>query len=196
MLGAISHSSDGECRIWGPNMFAAEGDEWRKHRRIISPAFSSATFDSVWRNTARVFDEMALVEGWSEKLTVEIPAVNDLTFKAGATKCYLWIGSNLMSCQGRSDFDRHLRLREPIDLGLRQTEVCPRNIIRRGSDHHLKYPHCAAPLAQLELSSSNQKVRFVYPDDRKISSLTCYAWSDFTRWTAHIAQCSTTCTTS
>ena len=29
--------------VWGPNLFAANGDEWRRHRRITAPAFSTAT---------------------------------------------------------------------------------------------------------------------------------------------------------
>ncbi|GJE92691.1 cytochrome P450 [Phanerochaete sordida] len=67
--------------IWGPNIFAANGDEWRKHRRVINPAFSQDSYVSVWQNTARVFDEMVANEGWLTQSKVEIPIVNKLTNK-------------------------------------------------------------------------------------------------------------------
>ena len=28
-------------RRWGTNVFSADGDEWRKHRRIVGPAFNT-----------------------------------------------------------------------------------------------------------------------------------------------------------
>ncbi|GJE92700.1 cytochrome P450 [Phanerochaete sordida] len=68
--------------IWGPNIFAANGDEWKKHKRVISPAFSQETYASVWENTARVVDEMAAAEGWAGRAAVDIPVVNTLTYKA------------------------------------------------------------------------------------------------------------------
>nr|BAL05101.1 cytochrome P450 [Phanerodontia chrysosporium] len=67
--------------LWGPNIFAANGEEWRKHRRIINPAFSNATFASVWEQTSRVFDEMEVGEGWAGKRAVDLPVVNGLTNK-------------------------------------------------------------------------------------------------------------------
>ena len=29
--------------VWGPNLFAANGDEWKRFRRITTPAFDHAT---------------------------------------------------------------------------------------------------------------------------------------------------------
>ncbi|GJE92705.1 cytochrome P450 [Phanerochaete sordida] len=67
--------------LWGPNIFAANGDEWKRHRRIINQAFNNETFASVWSQTARVFDEMEEGEGWTNKSIVEVPVVNGLTNK-------------------------------------------------------------------------------------------------------------------
>ena len=30
--------------IWGPNIFAANGDEWRRFKRIITPAFDNKAY--------------------------------------------------------------------------------------------------------------------------------------------------------
>lgn len=67
--------------IWGPNIFAANGEDWKRHRRIITPAFCNATYVSVWKETARVVDEMVTNEGWLNKSLVEIPSMHDLTYK-------------------------------------------------------------------------------------------------------------------
>ncbi|EKM48946.1 uncharacterized protein PHACADRAFT_214578 [Phanerochaete carnosa HHB-10118-sp] len=69
------------CRVWGPNVFAANGDDWKRHRRIIAPAFCPATYAAVWEETSRVFDEMEAEEGWLERSTVDIPAINSYTYK-------------------------------------------------------------------------------------------------------------------
>ena len=38
-------------------------------------------YASVWKETARVFDEMEASEGWTHKSVVEIPSVNSLMIK-------------------------------------------------------------------------------------------------------------------
>ncbi|KAI0323886.1 cytochrome P450 [Cubamyces sp. BRFM 1775] len=66
---------------WGPNLFAANGDEWKRFRRVITPAFSSATYASLWTEAASVFDQMVVGEGWSTKSSVDIPNTDPLTNK-------------------------------------------------------------------------------------------------------------------
>ncbi|KAI0656081.1 cytochrome P450 [Cubamyces menziesii] len=66
---------------WGPNLFAANGDEWKRFRRVITPAFSSATYSSMWTEAASVFDQMVLGEGWLTKDSVDIPNTDSLTNK-------------------------------------------------------------------------------------------------------------------
>ncbi|KAL7277610.1 hypothetical protein ACG7TL_008537 [Trametes sanguinea] len=67
--------------LWGPSVFAANGEDWKRHRRIIAPAFSPETYASVWAETSRVFGEMESAEGWITKPVVDIPVVNDYTYK-------------------------------------------------------------------------------------------------------------------
>ncbi|KAH9895604.1 cytochrome P450 [Cubamyces lactineus] len=66
---------------WGPNLFAANGDEWKRLRRIITPAFDPSTYTSLWTETAAVFDGMVKSEGWTTKTPVDIPNTNPLTNK-------------------------------------------------------------------------------------------------------------------
>ncbi|KAF8637847.1 hypothetical protein AX17_002473 [Amanita inopinata Kibby_2008] len=66
---------------WGMNLFSADGDMWRKHRRIVGPAFNNRLYQSVWVQTVAAYREMVAVEGWAEKEVVDVSVVQHLTFK-------------------------------------------------------------------------------------------------------------------
>ncbi|KDQ59781.1 hypothetical protein JAAARDRAFT_632566 [Jaapia argillacea MUCL 33604] len=66
---------------WGRSVFSENGDQWKRHRRILSPAFSSSTHALVWEESVSTFREMATSEGWNELDAVSIPAVSALTMK-------------------------------------------------------------------------------------------------------------------
>ncbi|KAF4618306.1 hypothetical protein D9613_011546 [Agrocybe pediades] len=67
--------------LWGMNLVAADGDTWRKHRRIMGPAFNNALYDMVWSETLRTYKEMISAEGWDLKDEIEIPVIQKLTFQ-------------------------------------------------------------------------------------------------------------------
>ncbi|KAF9482311.1 cytochrome P450 [Pholiota conissans] len=67
--------------VWGMNLLAADGDTWRKHRRIMGPAFNTKLFEMVWRETLTTYREMVTEEGWTNKKEVDIPVIQALTFK-------------------------------------------------------------------------------------------------------------------
>ncbi|EKM52492.1 uncharacterized protein PHACADRAFT_100698, partial [Phanerochaete carnosa HHB-10118-sp] len=68
-------------RIWGPNVFSEGGDVWRRHRRIVQPAFSPRTYALICTETSRLYDEMVVAEAWMGKDTIDIPDVNVITHK-------------------------------------------------------------------------------------------------------------------
>lgn len=43
--------------VWGPNLIASEHDQWRRHRKIVSPTFSEANNKLVWDQCLRICDE-------------------------------------------------------------------------------------------------------------------------------------------
>ncbi|KAF7426204.1 hypothetical protein PC9H_008571 [Pleurotus ostreatus] len=67
--------------LWGMNLVAAEGDTWRKHRRVMGPAFNNSLYNLVWERTLQTYHEMVRAEGWADKDIAEVPAVQKLTFK-------------------------------------------------------------------------------------------------------------------
>ncbi|TFK72490.1 cytochrome P450 [Pluteus cervinus] len=67
--------------LFGMNLVAAEGEVWRKHRRIVGPTFTNDLYQLVWQKTYHTYHEMIEVEGWSKKDTVSVSAVQSLTFK-------------------------------------------------------------------------------------------------------------------
>ncbi|KJA21395.1 hypothetical protein HYPSUDRAFT_42034 [Hypholoma sublateritium FD-334 SS-4] len=66
---------------WGMNIFVANTHVWRKHRRIMGPAFTSILYEVVWAETLKTYREMVAEEGWSTQDRISIPAVQSLTFK-------------------------------------------------------------------------------------------------------------------
>jgi len=67
--------------LYGPSIFAVNGVEWRRHRKIMGPSFSHDTYAMVWEETASLYREMGFEEGWDSKTVIEAPCINQLTNK-------------------------------------------------------------------------------------------------------------------
>ncbi|KAK1225613.1 hypothetical protein PQX77_011440 [Marasmius sp. AFHP31] len=67
--------------LYGGNVLTTEGDEWRKHRRIMGPAFGNSLYQLVWDQSLQTYRDMVASEGWSGKKSVEVPRLQDATFK-------------------------------------------------------------------------------------------------------------------
>ncbi|KAI0262511.1 cytochrome P450 [Gloeopeniophorella convolvens] len=74
-------SASGAILLWGMNLIASEKDTWRRHRRIMGPAFNSTTYAFVWAETRRIYRDMVVTEGWESKTVVDIKSVQDYTFR-------------------------------------------------------------------------------------------------------------------
>ncbi|KAJ7686679.1 cytochrome P450 [Mycena rosella] len=66
---------------WGMNLAASEGQMWRKHRRVVGPAFGTELYKLVWQQTARTYRDMVDAEGWKTKDVVDIPVIQRITLK-------------------------------------------------------------------------------------------------------------------
>ncbi|KAJ8508787.1 hypothetical protein ONZ45_g8971 [Pleurotus djamor] len=67
--------------LWGMNLAAADGETWRKHRRVMGPAFNNSLYNLVWEHTLSTYRDMMRTEGWDNKDAVEVPVVQKLTFE-------------------------------------------------------------------------------------------------------------------
>ncbi|KLO18993.1 cytochrome P450 [Schizopora paradoxa] len=71
-------------RLWGNSVFAADHDDYKRHRRIVGPSFTSNTYPPLWRESASLYNEMVESEGWPDsKVTSEIhiPSASRLASK-------------------------------------------------------------------------------------------------------------------
>ncbi|KAJ7033726.1 cytochrome P450 [Mycena alexandri] len=64
---------------WGMNLAASEGLMWRKHRRVVGPAFNTELYKLVWKKTMETYRDMVEVEGWKD--AVDIPVIQTITLK-------------------------------------------------------------------------------------------------------------------
>ncbi|KAI0064333.1 cytochrome P450 [Artomyces pyxidatus] len=68
--------------VWGDNVLSTNNPEWRKHRRILGPAFTqTSTYVRLWSNAQRIYHEMTAFEGWDTQDEIEIPVMQKLTFR-------------------------------------------------------------------------------------------------------------------
>ncbi|KAJ7485307.1 cytochrome P450 [Mycena latifolia] len=66
---------------WGTNLTGANGKMWRKHRRVVGPAFGPELYKLVWKQTALTYRDMVEAEGWTRKDVVDIPVIQRITLK-------------------------------------------------------------------------------------------------------------------
>ena len=63
--------------IFGRNIVATEHDEWRKHRKVASPAFSERNNTLVFQETTRIV--LDLFQMWKEQGQGNVAVVRDMT---------------------------------------------------------------------------------------------------------------------
>ncbi|KAH9965006.1 cytochrome P450 [Russula dissimulans] len=64
---------------WGPTLVTANKEDWRRHRRIIGPAFNPSTYSLVWAETSQIYKEIITTEGWTQKDVVTLDPVQAYT---------------------------------------------------------------------------------------------------------------------
>ncbi|KAF9003889.1 cytochrome P450 [Cyathus striatus] len=67
--------------ITGDNVASVNGDTWRRHRRIVAPAFNAKTYALVREETAKLYEEVVQNEGWDSQDTILIPSLHDFMLK-------------------------------------------------------------------------------------------------------------------
>jgi len=67
--------------LWGDSLAASSGDVWRRHRRVVAPAFHTTIFTAARAEAANIYHDMLQAEGWNHRDRVPIPAVNQLMLK-------------------------------------------------------------------------------------------------------------------
>ncbi|KAF8575485.1 cytochrome P450 [Ramaria rubella] len=67
--------------VMGANVLASEGDTWKRHRAIVSPAFSNEGYKKVWAETLRMYQEIWTCEGWEDQYSVSLPNMYLITKK-------------------------------------------------------------------------------------------------------------------
>jgi cytochrome P450 len=72
----------GTLSLFGRNIVASEHDEWRRHRKVTSPAFSERNNALVFQETTRIV--LNLFQMWKEQGrgdVIAIPDMTDITFE-------------------------------------------------------------------------------------------------------------------
>ncbi|KAI0027187.1 cytochrome P450 [Vararia minispora EC-137] len=65
-------------RFFGPNIVATEGAQWKRHRRVVAPAFAEKNYRLVWDEAGRIVQEL-LDHAWGRAEVVELKNGIDVT---------------------------------------------------------------------------------------------------------------------
>ncbi|KAF8592132.1 cytochrome P450 [Ramaria rubella] len=65
----------------GVNVVGSEGNTWKRHRAIVSPAFSNEGYKKVWAETLRTYQEIWNYESWEDQYSVSLPNMYLITKK-------------------------------------------------------------------------------------------------------------------
>ena len=76
-------------RLLGINLISENGEIWKRHRRVIAPAFNHVTYRNVWDTTANVYKEMIEEEGWLDAEGGKELDINENTHKVSSQTPFL-----------------------------------------------------------------------------------------------------------
>ncbi|KAG6901481.1 hypothetical protein C0995_011343 [Termitomyces sp. Mi166 len=102
--------------LWGASVASASGEIWRRHRRIVGPAFNANTYELVRETVAYLYQEMIEQEGWSEQQRVTIPSLNKYMIKLSLltlARCAFGMSVSWTSSTGKTE---EMNLIEAITL--------------------------------------------------------------------------------
>ncbi|KAJ6631398.1 cytochrome P450 [Mycena sp. CBHHK59/15] len=69
------------AKIWGDSIASSSGDMWKRHRRIVGPAFNAKNYSLVATESVRTFRAMFSVEGWETQKEIVIPEINTIILR-------------------------------------------------------------------------------------------------------------------
>ncbi|TFK45543.1 cytochrome P450 [Heliocybe sulcata] len=67
--------------LWGENIISSDYDMYKRHRRVVGPAFSRAGYALVAEEVGKLYREMVDSEGWLETPEIHIQSANDYLSK-------------------------------------------------------------------------------------------------------------------
>ncbi|KDQ08618.1 hypothetical protein BOTBODRAFT_138730 [Botryobasidium botryosum FD-172 SS1] len=67
--------------VFGGNIVTAQKAEWKRHRRVINPAFSHKMYELAWKESAGIFQDMVAAKGWRDRDSTPIFIMNNITTK-------------------------------------------------------------------------------------------------------------------
>lgn len=66
-------------KIFGPNVLTSEGEEWKRYRKVVAPAFSDRNYKMVWDETVRIVNGFFDTAWGDQEVVVVDHCVSDLT---------------------------------------------------------------------------------------------------------------------
>ncbi|KAI5998354.1 cytochrome P450 [Pisolithus orientalis] len=62
--------------VWGQNLLSANGDVWKRHRRIVAPAITNETYELISQQAAALYEDMVRAAKWENEQVVTVNNIN------------------------------------------------------------------------------------------------------------------------
>ncbi|EPS96416.1 hypothetical protein FOMPIDRAFT_1053342, partial [Fomitopsis schrenkii] len=62
--------------LWGDNIISSNYGAYKRHRRVVGPAFTGSTYALVARETVKLYHEMVESEGWGDMARIDLNPFN------------------------------------------------------------------------------------------------------------------------
>ncbi|KAJ6590178.1 cytochrome P450 [Mycena vulgaris] len=69
------------AKIWGDSIASSSGEMWKRHRRIVGPAFNARNYSLVAAESIGTYKTMSSVEGWESEEEILIPEINPIILR-------------------------------------------------------------------------------------------------------------------
>ncbi|GAW00627.1 cytochrome P450 [Lentinula edodes] len=68
-------------RLFGPSLASVNGESWRRHRRVVQPAFSNKLYESIGNEVAKIYQSMMESEDWRDCKQIDFLESHDFMLK-------------------------------------------------------------------------------------------------------------------
>ncbi|KAJ3927692.1 MAG: cytochrome P450 [Lentinula lateritia] len=68
-------------RLFGPSLASVNGESWRRHRRVVQPAFSNKLYESIGNEVANIYQSMMESKDWRDCKQIEFLESHDFMLK-------------------------------------------------------------------------------------------------------------------
>ncbi|KAJ3924921.1 MAG: cytochrome P450, partial [Lentinula lateritia] len=106
-------------RLFGASLASVNGELWRRHRRVVQPAFTAKLYESIGGEVTKAYQSMVEAEGWQERNQIDILECHEFMLNFTLciiSKCGFGIATSWHSSKAQSDLSETFNFSEALRI--------------------------------------------------------------------------------